>query len=755
MTAIKKLTGGRSAIALIALVVLIIGCEKAYAYQTQHVVVVLIDGVRYTEGLGSAYCPRLNALASQAAIQDSAFNDSITVTASAVPATWMGRWYALQDTTYQGNNIQFCRYPTFWEYARKDLAISASQAIYVTPDYGNSTWRPSFYPGYGPNYWPQFVQPQSTVGDNNIPCFDSAAVVLKRQHPKLMYVYLPDTDHAGHSGVWADYIAKIREADSLCKALWDTIQSDTALANKTAMIITNDHGRHTASFSGHGDGCFGCRHVMMFAIGPDFKQNFHANTPRARITDITKTAGALLGFNSPQSPGRVLTELITSCTAPVATSPHDTTLFKCNLAQISLHGFSATDSENNLDTVYAIGGVFRGDSVTFTPIIGLNTIKLIAVDTCGLADTAITRVTVNLNHAPVVTSPNDTTRAVCNMNQICLPGFRAADADNNLTSLTAVGGILHGDTICFAPVVGVNTLKLIAGDACGLADTGTAEVIVNLNRPPVAVSPNDTTMFACNLNQICLPGFVATDPDNNLATYYAIGGTLHHDTVCFSPMAGQNMLKFIAVDNCGVTDTSITIVTVNLNHPPVAISPTDTTIADTALLPTCLPGFSVSDQDNNLDTAYILGGDLHGDTVCFTPVLGGNVLKLIAIDLCGAADTGTTVITIPGGASCTYVPGDINGDGGAQGGDVTYGVRFLKLIGSQPHDSCFIDSLNAYLYVAGDVNGNCEFRGSDISRLVAYFKLLANLSYCHWAPPGGPSPLIKPEKAHLESIRNR
>jgi hypothetical protein len=85
--------------------------------------------------------------------------------------------------------------------------------------------------------------------------------------------------------------------------------------------------------------------------------------------------------------------------------------------------------------------------------------------------------------------------------------------------------------------------------------------------------------------------------------------------------------------------------------------------------------------------------------------------------------------------ACEYMPGDINGDDLKGGGDVTYGVRFFKLIGSRPPDSCYMDSTGTWLYVAGDVNGNCEFRGSDITRLVAYFKLIAPLQYCHFFPP--------------------
>ncbi len=84
---------------------------------------------------------------------------------------------------------------------------------------------------------------------------------------------------------------------------------------------------------------------------------------------------------------------------------------------------------------------------------------------------------------------------------------------------------------------------------------------------------------------------------------------------------------------------------------------------------------------------------------------------------------------------CRYLPGDINGDGILLGGDVTYGVRYFKGLGTQPPDSCLLDSTLNFLYVAGDINGNCEFRGSDITRLVQYFKGAADLNYCPLLPP--------------------
>ncbi len=102
-------------------------------------------------------------------------------------------------------------------------------------------------------------------------------------------------------------------------------------------------------------------------------------------------------------------------------------------------------------------------------------------------------------------------------------------------------------------------------------------------------------------------------------------------------------------------------------------------------------------------------------------------------------------------SQCEYLIGDMSGDGQRLGGDVTYGVRYFKGIGTPPRDSCFMDSTGTYLYVAGDVNGNCEYRGSDITRLVAYFKGNAQLSYCHFFPTDLP-PILRDKESEAINL---
>jgi hypothetical protein len=95
------------------------------------------------------------------------------------------------------------------------------------------------------------------------------------------------------------------------------------------------------------------------------------------------------------------------------------------------------------------------------------------------------------------------------------------------------------------------------------------------------------------------------------------------------------------------------------------------------------------------------------------------------------------ILRVEGGQSgCDFMPGDINGDRMILGGDITYAVRYFKMIGLRPADSCWNDSTSSWLYSGGDVNGNCEFRGSDVTLFVTYFKGIADhLCYCPQTPP--------------------
>ncbi|MBK7869048.1 MAG: hypothetical protein IPJ75_19750 [Ignavibacteriales bacterium] len=67
----------------------------------KYVVLVIIDGARYSETLGDTagtYTPNMKRLALEGAVIDSFFNNGATVTSRGVPAIWSGSWSTPKDT---------------------------------------------------------------------------------------------------------------------------------------------------------------------------------------------------------------------------------------------------------------------------------------------------------------------------------------------------------------------------------------------------------------------------------------------------------------------------------------------------------------------------------------------------------------------------------------------------------------------------------------------------------------------------------
>ncbi len=280
-----------------------------HAHQTQSVVLVIIDGLRYSEGLGHPnrdYVPRMAALASQGAIVDNFRNDGFTYTSRAVPAIWCGAWTEINtfsDPACNGINNNYSELPTVFEYYRQQLSRPASDCVYVLKNL--CSWKASFDPGYGPDYWPQY----HTVGQTDIDVWHEAEQIIASQSPHFLLIYLADVDHEGHSGDWISYTSAITTADSLVGELWDVLQANPAYSGQTTLLVTNDHGRHDYNFSGHGDDCEGCRRIQLLAVGPDIQAGLVSDIERS-IPDITPTIGELLGFAADSSSGTAMTELL-------------------------------------------------------------------------------------------------------------------------------------------------------------------------------------------------------------------------------------------------------------------------------------------------------------------------------------------------------------------------------------------------------------------------------------------------------------
>jgi hypothetical protein len=286
------------------------GAPSVLAYGSENVVLVVIDGLRYTEGLGDpshTYVPEMWALAQQGSIIEPFQNDGVTSTWRAIPAIWCGAWtevYKFNDPDCGGQENNYSELPTVFEYYRKGLSRPVEDCVYVLKDVG-CTWKASFDPDYGPDYWPLY----HSTGSTDLDVWHEAEMILNTYTPSFSLLYFAGVDHAGHSGDWNYYTSSIAVADSIVGMLWEFLQAHPSYAGTTTMFVTNDHGRHTSNFSGHGDGCDGCRTIQLLAVGPDIEIGHISDVPRT-LPDITPTIGELLGFPTENATGTSMMEIL-------------------------------------------------------------------------------------------------------------------------------------------------------------------------------------------------------------------------------------------------------------------------------------------------------------------------------------------------------------------------------------------------------------------------------------------------------------
>lgn len=336
-----------------------------------------------------------------------------------------------------------------------------------------------------------------------------------------------------------------------------------------------------------------------------------------------------------------------------------TEIFLCEPQQLCWPA-SCSDPDGNLvDCALVEGpGTYDGSQICFTPsATGDYMFVLEATDACGLTDRDTVVFPVTVNSDPVCTLPNDTLIFQCDPQEVCLPAF-ATDIDQNITSAQIVSGpgeLINGEW-CYTPTTDqAVTVTVRFEDYCGAFCEGTFTVEFDINGAPFVEFGNDTTIFQCTAEEICLP-YTAGDPDDGRPLTLELEpgvGTLDEleGQVCFTPAAaGEYTFVLNISDECGDADSDTITVTVETNSAPVANAGADQTlfVCDTQT-EICWPA-GCSDTDNNLTDCIFNGpGTYDGSSICFTPNSSGDyVFTLKAIDECGLEhiDTATIAVTV-------------------------------------------------------------------------------------------------------------
>lgn len=274
-------------------------------FKTRNVVIVVADGERYTETWGDpahSNIAQMAALAKDGVVFSTFKNNGRTVTVPGHTAIATGKYEGDeldnggQSLPSQPSVLQVWLHQT-QSASDKAWVIASKAKLRVLADTSQADWK-------------GLCMPSVDCADRDDgETFDIVLQTLRQDHPRMVLINFSGPDRKGHTGDFDAYVQAIRDVDGYAAGLWKFLQDDPFYANQTAFFFTNDHGRHSGDrFAGHGCDCEGCRHILLLAMGPDFRRG-EVVTNAAEQIDVPVTVARLMGYPPPVSRGRVLTEL--------------------------------------------------------------------------------------------------------------------------------------------------------------------------------------------------------------------------------------------------------------------------------------------------------------------------------------------------------------------------------------------------------------------------------------------------------------
>lgn len=286
--------------------------RSSQSYETENVIILVIDGVRNEEAFEEAshqYIPHIwNDMRPQGTIYTEFYTTTWTFTTSGHLSIVTGTRsdVPLSSGSTSGNARE--HRPTIFEAYRKTFELPQSETWIVSGKSQLSTCDYSLHPSWGVDYGSNI---EFHGGWSDIEIMQLFYSIAASDHPSLALINLKDVDYMGHNGTFDDYVNAIMRADSLAYDLWEKIQSDSVYEEKTLLIVTTDHGRNPNTVTKHGGPDHSNRHVLFLALGPDIKEGVEV-TARGDLMDIASTVAELLGFDMPYSEGRILHEMLDS-----------------------------------------------------------------------------------------------------------------------------------------------------------------------------------------------------------------------------------------------------------------------------------------------------------------------------------------------------------------------------------------------------------------------------------------------------------
>ncbi|MES2799186.1 MAG: alkaline phosphatase family protein [Bacteroidota bacterium] len=292
-----------------------IDCEPSSvnfdSIKSKNVIVLIIDGPRYSETFGDTsyqYIPHLaNDLAPQGVLIKRFRNNGPTYTNAGHAAICTGVYQKINN-----NGEELPKNPGMFQYFLDQKKLDANHAwiiaskgkLNILANSKNKKWKDkcvcSQYCG---------VEGKGEGYNNDVNNWRETQRILGEHHPELVLINMLEVDVQGHQNNWPAYLKALKKTDQIAYDLWNFIQNDSIYKDNTTLIITNDHGRHLDGhkdgFVNHGDNCEGCRQMYFVGLGPDFKKGLILENMYEQI-DIPVTISKMLHFSIPTAEGKVM-----------------------------------------------------------------------------------------------------------------------------------------------------------------------------------------------------------------------------------------------------------------------------------------------------------------------------------------------------------------------------------------------------------------------------------------------------------------
>jgi arylsulfatase A-like enzyme len=131
---------------------------------------------------------------------------------------------------------------------------------------------------------------------------DSAADMIRRHRPQVMFVHFPDVDAAGHNrgGSSAEQMQALEYADRAVGKVLGALY-DIGAWESTFIIVSADHGGQGKT---HGPNDARSRHIPWIAVGPGVRRGYDlTNQDKVQVNteDTFATSCAMMGIPYPQN----------------------------------------------------------------------------------------------------------------------------------------------------------------------------------------------------------------------------------------------------------------------------------------------------------------------------------------------------------------------------------------------------------------------------------------------------------------------